>query len=350
VLASADPDVDDEIADVEHHVLLPRLFARRFETPRSLLHARALGRVLATCDIVHGIVERYMPLVAMACRRDQPYVQTAHGTWAVRPFQTRARALFTPALRRVSLLVCQSRTTRDAVARHVALPPHIVLPGGVRIEAFTTAEMGCLPPWIGDAPVVLSVGAIKPRKGFDVLLHAMARARIAHKDAHLVIIGHGGGDPAPCRELQELAARLDMIDHCHFIGGVTNAELAAWYRRADVCALLSRSGEGSFEGLGLVHLEAAAAGTPSIGTYGSGAEDAIVHEATGLLVPQDDADQAAAAVVRLLGDRGLRDRMGAAARSHAASLCWDRLAASLIEHYRRLAGIPTAADRTDSRA
>jgi phosphatidylinositol alpha-1,6-mannosyltransferase len=90
--------------------------------------------------------------------------------------------------------------------------------------------------------------------------------------------------------------------------------------------------DGGFEGFGIVYLEAAACGTPAIGTLDQGAEDAIVQGVTGLLVPQERG-AVAAALRTLLADGTLRARFAAAGRRHAAASSWDDNARRVFELY-----------------
>jgi glycosyltransferase involved in cell wall biosynthesis len=338
VLITARSGLDATLRPIEQHVLLPPILTRRVETLRSLFVWRRLTRLLSTCDLVHGIAEPYMPLIALSCRRRQPYVQTAHGTWAVRPFRSARRALFGPALRRVNLLVCQSRFTRDALGSLVGLPPHVVLSGGVRAEDFERAPDVVLPDWARNAAVVLCVGSVKPRKGIHVALEAASIARRTHPDLHLVVVGSCDEHSTYVRRLRERADAIGMHDAFHLMGALSPAALVAWYHAAELFILLPvTTADGSFEGLGLVYLEAGASGLPSIGTRRCGAEDAIADEETGLLVPQDDAGAAAGALDRLLSDAALRARMSAAARERSQRFSWACLAEALTRHYQELA-------------
>ncbi|MGF1507125.1 MAG: glycosyltransferase family 4 protein, partial [Anaerolineae bacterium] len=112
--------------------------------------------------------------------------------------------------------------------------------------------------------------------------------------------------------------------------------LTAWYQHAEAFILPSVSQGSSIEGLGIVFLEAGAAGTPSIGTLDCGAEEAIEHGVTGFTVPQDDPYAAADAIVALLTDDDLRAQMGQAANRRAHDLSWDRLADRVVALYGEL--------------
>ena len=95
--------------------------------------------------------------------------------------------------------------------------------------------------------------------------------------------------------------------------------------------------DGGFEGFGIVYLEAAASGTPAVGTMDSGAEDAIVDGETGLLVAQQ-AGAVESGLALLLGDPELLARMGAAGRAEARRRSWDENAARVLALYRRALG------------
>ena len=92
--------------------------------------------------------------------------------------------------------------------------------------------------------------------------------------------------------------------------------------------------DGGFEGFGIVYLEASAAGRPVLGTLDCGAEDAIVDEGTGLLCPQE-VPAIARGLRRLLGDAGLRARLGEAGRAHAVANTWERNAEQVLALYDR---------------
>jgi phosphatidylinositol alpha-1,6-mannosyltransferase len=222
------------------------------------------------------------------------------------------------------------------MAALVQLPPHVVLAGGVRADDFQGPIESALPDWVGGGPLVLSVGSVKPRKGVHVTLEAAAIARRLHPNLRLVVAGPCDRSSGYVAQLGRQAEHLGMRDAFHLLGAVPFRELVAWYRAADAFALLPVSDHKAFEGLGLVYLEAGAAGTPSIGTDRSGAAEAILDGQTGFVVQQNDPEAAAAALLRLLNDDALRARMGDAARERARTLSWTRLAAELANRYRAI--------------
>jgi phosphatidylinositol alpha-1,6-mannosyltransferase len=104
-----------------------------------------------------------------------------------------------------------------------------------------------------------------------------------------------------------------------------------------VFLLLPREHDGSFEGLGLVLLEAAARGLPSVTWAMGGAPEAVVDGVTGVVVDAGDVDAAAAALASLLRDPARRRVMGEAGRAFARERSWTALAVALASRYADLA-------------
>jgi len=160
------------------------------------------------------------------------------------------------------------------------------------------------------APVrALCVGRLIPRKGQDVAIAAMRR--LAGK-VQLDVVGHGP-DAERLTALAGPSVRLR--------GRLAPDELEQAWAEADLHVMAARTeAEGDTEGFGLVYLEAAARGLPSIGARSAGAAEAIEHGRTGLLVDDPrDVDELAAAIDRLASDPELRDRLGRAAHARWAT-------------------------------
>jgi phosphatidylinositol alpha-1,6-mannosyltransferase len=219
--------------------------------------------------------------------------------------------------------------------------PTLVVPPGVDVARFrppagederhaTRRRLG-LP---SDAPLVLGVSRLVPRKGFDVLIDAIAR--LEHRGTpgpggtgvHLALAG-AGRDRG---RLRRRAAGAGLGGRFHLLGRVSDADLAGLYGSADVFAMLCRERWGGLEaeGFGIVFLEAAACATPSVAGRSGGAEDAVVDGVTGFVVAPRDAGAVADALDAVLSDPDLRNRLGAAGRARAeAEFAYDALAARL---------------------
>ena len=119
------------------------------------------------------------------------------------------------------------------------------------------------------------------------------------------------------------------------LGYVHDSTLLGWYGAAYVFVLPSINAGWKFEGYGIALIEASAASLPVIGTTDCGAEDAVEDGVTGLLVPQQNIDEALpAAILRLLSDPARAAQMGAAGRDKAQQQSWASVATQMIEIYR----------------
>jgi phosphatidylinositol alpha-1,6-mannosyltransferase len=184
-------------------------------------------------------------------------------------------------------------------------------------------------------PLVVSVSRLVPRKGMDTLIEAAGRLAVTHPDLTVAIAG-SGRDRA---RLQHLARRRGA--RVQLLGRVSDAELPALYACADVFAMCCRTRWRGLEqeGFGIVFLEAAASGVPSIAGDSGGAADAVLDGKTGLVVARpDDPAAVAAALGRLLDDPALASSMGQAARQRVESeFNYDLLAGRLAGALNRMA-------------
>jgi phosphatidylinositol alpha-1,6-mannosyltransferase len=166
-----------------------------------------------------------------------------------------------------------------------------------------------------------------PRKGQDTLLRAWPQVRASARRAAAGpdgggpgAAGRGGPGPVllfvgdgPYRgELGRLAGRLEVADSVVFTGPVSWAELPAYYDAADVFAMPCRTRRHGLdvEGLGIVYLEASAAGLPVVGGDSGGAPDAILPGESGYVVPGGDVAAVAGRLTQLLGDPAAATAMG----------------------------------------
>ncbi len=161
-------------------------------------------------------------------------------------------------------------------------------------------------------PVVLSVGRLVEKKGFDLLLRAAALARANGADFRLEIVGDG-----PLREdLERLTVGLALQRIVTFHGRMTQEELLPIYRRAHAFALASIVTEdGDRDGIPNVLIEALALGIPAIGAATGGIPELIEHEVTGLLAKPGDVQDLAEQLERIIYDEELRAGMREAGRA-----------------------------------
>lgn len=257
--------------------------------------------------VVDGLAFGALPEAAAALRASHRLIALVHHPLAL---ETGLSAVDRAALHgsERSALACArhviatSTTSARLLAADYGVPPgrlSVVAPGTDRVAARPRDHAGEV--------VLLAVGAVIPRKGYDVLVAALAR--LAHLPWRLVIAGDGRRSPETFRKLEAEIATFDLADRITLLGAVSSEQLAALYQRCDLFVLPSR-----FEGYGMVFTEAIAHGLPVVGTT-AGAIPQTVPAAAGVLVPPDDVEALAAALRRLIEDPVERERLSAAARA-----------------------------------
>jgi glycosyltransferase involved in cell wall biosynthesis len=177
---------------------------------------------------------------------------------------------------------------------------------------------------------LLSVGAVVPRKGFDVLIAALAT--LTDLSWRLTIAGDRTRDRDAAAQLDADIARHALGNRIAALGAVSPQRLTALYAEADVFVLASR-----FEGYGMAYAEALAHGLPVIGTSAGAIPDTVPPDA-GLLVTPGDIPAFAQALRRVIGDAELRRRLASAARAAALRLpTWRQSAEIIARALERLA-------------
>jgi glycosyltransferase involved in cell wall biosynthesis len=178
-------------------------------------------------------------------------------------------------------------------------------------------------------PIVLTVGRLVEKKGHDTLLRAAAVARDRGHDFRLRIAGEG----AEWSALQRLVHALDLDERVTFLGPLSEAEIRREYERADLFALACRELEnGDRDGIPNVVLEAMAHSLPIVSTLCGGISEAVEDGESGLLAPQEDVEAFADLLTRLIAERELRERLGAAGRERA------------LTRFDRRANLPTVVE------
>ncbi len=217
------------------------------------------------------------------------------------------------------IAVCQA--LNEAMIDLGVAPEKIrVIPNGVDHDKFFPVPQAEARKKLGlptDKRIILSVGGLVPRKGFDVLIKALSR--LARKsstgDFYLAIVGDG-----PAREaLEKLAASLGLGENVRLIGSVPHEELNSWYSAADLFCLVSDR-----EGWPNVLLESLACGTPVVATNIWGVPEIIRSETIGLLTERTE-QAVAATLARAFETRWVADDLTAYAKQHS----WERVAQSV---------------------
>ncbi len=215
-------------------------------------------------------------------------------------------------------LVVGISTALTARAKKLGAENTVTIPNGVDF-----GHLAAVPRLGVKTHRVVTVARLSPEKGLPFLIEAMKIARHTIADAELFIVGGGALE----HELKIFTNDHSLQEVVHFLGAKPNLEAMTEVAQGAVFVLPSLG-----EGLGIVLLEAQALGVPVIGTNVGGIPDVIAHEETGLLIPASDAKATAAAITRILADRGLAERLAHEATARLSKFDWD----AIIEDYAKL--------------
>jgi len=284
-------------------------------------------------------------------RRQQPqkpFIHTVHGvladeyqqakTCGYTSMRDRASNMFMKYLsgleremaQQATCIVTISKYSLRKLEEHYNIDPNrvCIVPNGVDTEKFKPTSDT---KWakrqldLGDAPVVLFVGSLIPRKGVGYLVETAKKVVNQQADAKFVIVGKG-----PLRSrLDETIRNAGLGGHFRFLGNIAETQLPLVYGAADVFVLSSVQ-----EGQGIVLLEAQACGKPAVAFDVGGVGEAVENKKTGLLVERGDVDGLADALLRLLADEALKLKMGESARMFVEnSFTWDICAGRMRKVY-----------------
>ena len=299
-----------------------RLPARVLATWWRAMPTPTIERLAGPADLVH-----VTGLLLPPTRR--PLVVTVHDLGALRhpalhpPRQLSQQRALLKQLRRASVILAVSAAAVDELAAFGIDPERVVV---------TPLGLTPLPPPDPDPSLqlpapgfLLTVGETAARKGYDVLLEALARLR---PELELVMVGPPGADE---QRLGRLAAQLGVDSRVRRLGPVSDATLAALYRDAAALCFPSVT-----EGFGLPVLEAMAAGTPVLAS-----DIPAVREVAGPTAVYPDGESAEAwaqAIDALVNSSSGRPEMAREGPARAAQFTWERTAAATLDAYRLALG------------
>ena len=288
---------------------------------------------------VHWVLPNAALVADIARRHGAPLVISLHGSDV---FLAERLPLAGALARRAfdvagSITACSADLQRRALALGAAAERTHTVPYGVDVDAFSphvdtrgVRERLGVP---GDAVLVLAVGRIVEKKGFEYLVEAAALTR----GAHFVIAGDGTLRGALERRARALRAPVT------FSGNLERRAVAAALAAADVAVVPSIvDSAGNVDGLPNALLEALAAGCAVVATNVAGIPDVVQDDEHGLLVPQRDPRELAEALNRLVREPETRERLGREGRRMARErLSWDAAARAFEGCYGEATALET---------
>ncbi len=238
-------------------------------------------------------------------------------------------------LRSADGFIFNSQTTQKAVEALIfrQRPAVVAYPGGDRLHpAIAPEQVGARAAEPGPLRILFA-GNVIPRKGLHTLLAGLSRLP-GDVEWRLDVAGSLTADRAYAQAMQAQIARAVLVGRAELLGKISDAAMAKRMARSHVLAVPS-----SYEGFGIVYLEAMGLGLPGIATSGGGAHEIIAHGENGFLIAPGDADALAACLATLARDRKRLVEMSLAAlRRYATHPTWEESAERIRRFLQILAG------------
>jgi len=198
-----------------------------------------------------------------------------------------------------------------------------LIPNGINLEGFGS-NVEPIAKYKDGKINILFVGRMEKRKGLKYLLMAYSRLKWQFPDIRLIVVGPGTPDKDSYRVLGE-----HSLQDVEFVGGVSQDDLARYYKTADIfCS--PATGKESF---GIVLLEAMASGTPIVASRLDGYATVMEDGMHGLMVPPKDDQALAAALRHMIQDPQMRAAMGAFGERRAYEFRWEHVAKQVMDYY-----------------
>ncbi len=276
------------------------------------------GRTIVIDGLAYGV----LPEAVLQLRVENPLIALVHHPLALEAGLSLQQVNILRACERAALIAA-----RLVIANSAETARHLTNDYGVATDRIVIAQPGTDPAPMAqgshDGVVrLLAVGALVPRKGFDVLISALAT--LAALPWRLTIAGDRGRHPQTAARLDADIARHGLGDRVTVLGAVPPERLRELYTGADLFVLASR-----FEGYGMAYAEAIAHGLPVVGTT-AGAIPQTVPAGAGVLVAPDDAGALAGALRATIDHPDERRRLAEAARQAAGQLPSWRESAAIV--------------------
>lgn len=232
------------------------------------------------------------------------------------------RAVQKKLIDRLSGQIAVSQSCIDALKRFFRINARII-PNGVDVFQFSP-DVPKLPQFNDGKQNLLFLGRLDPRNGLGLMIHAFKIVRTQMSDVRLIIVGDG-----PLRTYYETLVPDKLRDDIYLVGPILE-ERGRYYSSCDI--FCSPVGKASF---GITLLEAMAAGKSIVAIDNCGYRE-LLSPKEGLLVPSRNPKAFAAAILRLLRNRELREEMGMRGRSKALSFSWDKVTGDINAFYEEI--------------
>lgn len=297
----------------------------------NLGYIKALRRLIRSekADLIHSHLlgsNVYGALLALICRK--PMIATFHGAVDVASEERFLRSKFFLIGRGASIIVCVSKRLQQEMAERSPLPTQKLklIYNGVDPEVFDGAPASGLKEELGlpqDATLVISIGNIRPAKGYEYLVEAAITMAEMNPKVHFVVVGHQ--KEKLFKKLMDQVAQAPTQPNIHWLG--FRPDVANILRQADIFVLPSVS-----EGFSISTVEAMMAGVPVIATRSGGPEEIIQNGVSGLLVPAKDPGAIIEAIQNMMDQSTRKGVIDEARRTAKERFSLQ----SMLENYKNL--------------
>ena len=301
-----------------------------------------LRRIIKTKNLSHILVGQILPLgtAALICSRFYKikYSVILHGmdfTYALKSY--RKKILSKKILDQAEKIICANSYLAEIVKQtfpDLAKKISIVNPGVENLIADNSRLAAQLKEKynLADKIILLSVGRLIKRKGFDKVIEAMPEILKQAPNLVYIIIGNG----QEIENWQLKIKNLGLAGKIKIIKQATDEERNDWYKISDIFVMPSRNINGDFEGFGIVFLEANLAGKPVLAGQSGGVGDAVIDGLNGLLVDPENINDLTEKIIKLALDPELRKKLGEQGRERAIrEFNWQKQVEKIYKLYIR---------------
>jgi len=281
-------------------------------------------------DIVH-LHEPFMPMLCSAVLRfsNTTNIGTFHACngspgyrfgWPISAIMLRRR------FHKLDGKIAVSKPALEFASKYV--PGYYnIIPNGIDVRHFSP-DVSPIEEFCDGKKNILFVGRLEHRKGLNYLLKAYRQVKQEIPDSRIIVVGPG----TRLRKKYEKWIHRNDIKDVVFIGYASYADLPRYYKTADVfCAPAT-----SRESFGIVLLEAMAVGKPIVATNIEGYANVVTHGEDGWLVPPRDSRKLAQALITVMSDEALRQRMAEKGRLKAGEYSWEQVGQRVFDYYLRV--------------
>ncbi len=292
-------------------------------------------------DLIHALDTYPYGVMAVLAKLfiKKPLIITAIGSGSLQNLQGKGirTLLLRYAYRKATIVTAISRYVAEEINKVLPEVSVEVINPGVDYRYWGRSENSEITSMLHKfQPYLLTVGEIKKRKGYSVLLPILEKIIKNGSEVQYVIVGNRDRNQKYWNELDVLIRNLGIEREVSVLSNISREDLRTVYQNASLYVLLPQNINGDVEGFGLSVIEAAAAGVPAVVGKGSGAEDAVLHGQSGFLVSSENPEEVRSRIEEIIQNPELRRKLSQGALQFAEKMTWENKIKRYIEVYEKI--------------